>query len=56
MIMVLVNNVYFEALRTFNKLVREGVLPDRITLAGVLLACSHAGFVEDGIVTFSTMT
>ncbi|XP_038884751.1 pentatricopeptide repeat-containing protein At1g43980, mitochondrial-like [Benincasa hispida] len=57
MIMGLVNNgKYFDALHTFNKLVKEGVLADRITLAGVLLACSYAGFVEEGLVIFSTMT
>lgn len=57
MIMGLVNNgKYFEALHTFNKLVKEGVLADRITLAGVLLACSYGGFVEEGLVIFSTMT
>ncbi|KAL0556223.1 hypothetical protein IC582_004734 [Cucumis melo] len=57
MIMGLVDNgKYFEALHTFNKLVMEGVLPDRITLAGVLLACSYAGFVEEGLGIFSTMT
>lgn len=56
MIMGLVNNgKYFEALHTFKNLVREGTLADRITLAGVLLACSHAGFVDEGLDIFSTM-
>lgn len=56
MIMGLVKNgKYFEALHTFKNLVREGLPADRITLTGVLLACSHAGFVDEGIHIFSTM-
>ncbi|XP_023528185.1 pentatricopeptide repeat-containing protein At1g43980, mitochondrial [Cucurbita pepo subsp. pepo] len=56
MIMGLVNNgKYFEALGTLENLVREGVVADRITLAGVLLACSHAGFVDEGLNIFCTM-
>ncbi|KAL5704463.1 hypothetical protein ACHQM5_022889 [Ranunculus cassubicifolius] len=49
------NGRELEALETFNKLLDHGVAPDRITLAGVLLACSHRGLLSAGSVIFSSM-
>ncbi|KAG2579878.1 hypothetical protein PVAP13_6NG312700 [Panicum virgatum] len=44
-----------EALRVFDLMKSEGVAPNRITLVGVLFACSHAGLVEDGWYYFKSM-
>ncbi|MQL78767.1 hypothetical protein Taro_011181 [Colocasia esculenta] len=44
-----------EALRTFQEMVKEGAGPDRITLTGVLTACSIAGLVKEGTHIFSSM-
>ncbi|KAF5195409.1 Pentatricopeptide repeat-containing protein [Thalictrum thalictroides] len=49
------NGKELEALKMFEKLLEQGVLPDRITLAGVLLACSHRGLLNEGCVIFSSM-
>ncbi|PIA32749.1 hypothetical protein AQUCO_04400150v1 [Aquilegia coerulea] len=37
-----------KALLLFQEMVHCGVVPSSITFTGVLLACSHAGLVEDG--------
>ncbi|URD74656.1 PPR repeat [Musa troglodytarum] len=44
-----------EALRIFRELQGNGVKPDRITLAGVLLACSYGHMVHEGKRIFSLM-
>ncbi|XWS23649.1 hypothetical protein CRYUN_Cryun28dG0033100 [Craigia yunnanensis] len=44
-----------ETLELFQKLVRVGPAPDRITLAGVLLACRCGAFVDIGMSIFSSM-
>jgi pentatricopeptide repeat protein len=44
-----------EALRVFDLMKCEGVAPNRITMVGVLFACSHAGLVEDGWYYFRSM-
>jgi len=49
------NGRVFEALQTFKELIRTGLPPDRITLAGVLLACSFGGFISEGMTVFSSM-
>lgn len=36
------------ALRWFVRMEEEGVVPDAVTLVGVLAACSHSGLVEPG--------
>lgn len=38
-----------ETLDLFQELLRIGPKPDRITLVGVLLACSYGGFLEEGM-------
>ncbi|XP_062190969.1 pentatricopeptide repeat-containing protein At2g03880, mitochondrial [Phragmites australis] len=43
------------ALRVFNLMKSEGITPNRITMIGVLFACSHAGLVEDGWYYFKSM-
>ncbi|XP_052200953.1 pentatricopeptide repeat-containing protein At1g43980, mitochondrial [Diospyros lotus] len=44
-----------EALEIFKDMLEEGLPPDRITLAGVLLACSYGLFVDEGMRIFSSM-
>ncbi|XP_052177386.1 pentatricopeptide repeat-containing protein At1g03540 [Diospyros lotus] len=45
-----------EALRMFDEMVKEGIRPDYITLVGVLFACSHTGFVDQGSEHFASMS
>lgn len=49
------NGRVIEALDVFKELVGVGPPPDRITLAGVLLACNYGNFVDDGMIIFSSM-
>ncbi|KAG9457199.1 hypothetical protein H6P81_001707 [Aristolochia fimbriata] len=49
------NGKELEALKLFEELVQSNLQPDRITLAGLLLACGHAGYVEDGWEVFLSM-
>ncbi|XP_042513654.1 pentatricopeptide repeat-containing protein At1g43980, mitochondrial isoform X1 [Macadamia integrifolia] len=44
-----------EALTLFEELIMSGLSPDRITLAGILLACSNGGFCDEGMRIFSSM-
>ncbi|KAB5514232.1 hypothetical protein DKX38_028138 [Salix brachista] len=44
------------ALQYFGEMQIEGVEPDAITFVGVLAACSHAGFVDEGIAHFNSMS
>ncbi|KAL6644554.1 hypothetical protein ACP70R_016162 [Stipagrostis hirtigluma subsp. patula] len=44
-----------DALWVFDLMKSEGVTPNRITMIGVLFACSHAGLVEDGWYYFRSM-
>ncbi|XP_074285101.1 pentatricopeptide repeat-containing protein At1g43980, mitochondrial [Silene latifolia] len=56
MIMGLVHNGRSaEALKTFMNLCKSGLPPDRISFAGVLLACSCGGFIDEGTAIFSKM-
>ncbi|KAG2665761.1 hypothetical protein I3843_15G023300 [Carya illinoinensis] len=56
MILGLTNNGrVHKTLDIFKELVREGPPPDRITLAGVLLACNYGSFVDEGVNIFSLM-
>eukprot|EP01018_Ginkgo_biloba_P023754 Gb_10615 [translate_table: standard] len=45
-----------EALRLFQQMERIGIKPNAITFVGVLLACSHAGLVDEGWHYFDSMT
>jgi pentatricopeptide repeat protein len=49
------NGRVYETLDIFKELIQEGPPPDRITLAGVLLACKYGRFVDDGMIIFSSM-
>lgn len=42
-----------EALQLFESMLSEGVKPDAIVFIGMLMACSQAGLVEDGLKLFS---
>lgn len=44
-----------KALKLFSRMKQEGFKPDKVTLVGVLCACTHAGLVEEGIQYFYTM-
>ncbi|XP_057968816.1 pentatricopeptide repeat-containing protein At3g29230 [Malania oleifera] len=44
-----------EALKLFSRMKLEGFKPDKITFVGVLSACTHAGYVDDGLLYFQTM-
>ncbi|KAK7271970.1 hypothetical protein RJT34_28281 [Clitoria ternatea] len=43
------------ALRTFDKMIRDGMQPDIITFVALLSACSHAGLVAEGQDLFDRM-
>ncbi|KAM7471430.1 hypothetical protein LguiA_009613 [Lonicera macranthoides] len=45
-----------QALSLFHQMQRAHTTPDEITLLGVLCACSHAGFVDEGRHYFKSMT
>ncbi|KFK39938.1 hypothetical protein AALP_AA3G309500 [Arabis alpina] len=45
-----------EALELFREMLDSGEKPDHITMIGVLSACGHAGFVDEGRHYFSSMT
>ncbi|XP_057850972.2 pentatricopeptide repeat-containing protein At2g27610 [Cryptomeria japonica] len=44
-----------EALRIFEQMQDVGIKPDHITFVGVLSACSHVGFVDEGYKYFYSM-
>ncbi|KAF8411716.1 hypothetical protein HHK36_004274 [Tetracentron sinense] len=44
-----------DALEIFKELLERGPAPDRITLTGVLFACSYGGFIDEGRSIFSSM-
>uniref|UniRef100_A0A5K1AW29 DYW domain-containing protein n=2 Tax=Nymphaea colorata TaxID=210225 RepID=A0A5K1AW29_9MAGN len=45
-----------EGLRLFDALLQIGLTPDFITFIGVLSSCTHAGFVEEGLGYFKSMS
>ncbi|KDP43089.1 hypothetical protein JCGZ_25275 [Jatropha curcas] len=49
------NGRVVETLHIFEELLSRGPPPDRITLAGVLLACSYGGLVDEGMTILSSM-
>ncbi|KAF9593604.1 hypothetical protein IFM89_024255 [Coptis chinensis] len=44
-----------EALKTFDQMKLEGIVPNGITFLGVIFACSHAGLVDEGWTNFNSM-
>ncbi|XP_016194180.1 pentatricopeptide repeat-containing protein At2g44880 [Arachis ipaensis] len=50
-----VNGCAKEALEAFEMMMHEGFEPNKITMIGVLSACSHCGLVEDGRKWFKAM-
>ncbi|OVA12672.1 Pentatricopeptide repeat [Macleaya cordata] len=44
-----------EALKAFDQMEMEGIVPNKITFLGVLFACSHAGLVQEGKKNFEKM-
>ncbi|KAG1339226.1 Pentatricopeptide repeat-containing protein [Cocos nucifera] len=50
-----INGFGREAINLFDEMQREGLKPDAFTYVGILLACSHAGLVEEGLRYFEEM-
>ncbi|XP_051135202.1 pentatricopeptide repeat-containing protein At5g50990 [Andrographis paniculata] len=44
-----------DAIATFNAMERENISPDHVTFVGILTACSHCGFIEEGQKYFNLM-
>lgn len=44
-----------KALQLFARMRKEGVFPDKVTFISILCACTHAGFVKEGLHYFHTM-
>ncbi|XVF58352.1 hypothetical protein PTKIN_Ptkin07bG0059700 [Pterospermum kingtungense] len=44
-----------EALDIFSRMKKEGFQPDKVTFVGVLCACTHAGFIDEGVELFYVM-
>src|SRR3990167_3008627 len=44
-----------EALKLFHQFIAEGNQPDKVTMAALLNACSHAGFVDTALELFHSM-
>lgn len=44
-----------KALHLFSTMKEEGFKPDRVTFVGVLCACTHAGFIDEGLHYFHAM-
>lgn len=50
-----VNGHALEALEFFSLMQKEGFEPEEVTFTGALTACSHAGFVNEGIQLYHNM-
>ncbi|KOM52548.1 hypothetical protein LR48_Vigan09g120700 [Vigna angularis] len=56
MIVGFAKNGYAEsALKVFNEMAQSCITPDEVTFLGVLTACSHAGWVYEGLQVFHIM-
>ncbi|XP_002532904.2 pentatricopeptide repeat-containing protein At3g29230 [Ricinus communis] len=44
-----------KAIQLFSKMQQEGFKPDKVTLIAILCACTHAGFVDQGLSYFNSM-
>ncbi|KAK9278673.1 hypothetical protein L1049_028247 [Liquidambar formosana] len=44
-----------EAIELFEEMIRLSLKPDGFTFVGILMACSHAGLVEEGLKYFNQM-
>ena len=44
-----------KALQLFSRMKGEGFVPDKVTFVGVLCACTHAGFIDEGLRYFHAM-
>ncbi|MQM20924.1 hypothetical protein Taro_053953 [Colocasia esculenta] len=44
-----------EAIELFERMQMEGAMPDTFTFIGILMACCHAGLVEEGLEFFEVM-
>ncbi|CAI0453925.1 unnamed protein product [Linum tenue] len=44
-----------EALKLFSRMKQQGFKPDKFTLVAVLCACTHSGFIDEGLRYFNNM-
>ncbi|KAM7506799.1 hypothetical protein LguiA_017252 [Lonicera macranthoides] len=44
-----------KALKLFSEMKQDGLAPDKVTFVGVLCACAHGGFIDEGIHYFYSM-
>ncbi|XP_057968008.1 pentatricopeptide repeat-containing protein At4g02750-like [Malania oleifera] len=49
------NGLGKKAIKIFEQMETEGVLPDQISFLGILCACSHAGLIDNGWIYFNSM-
>ncbi|KAL6588142.1 hypothetical protein OROMI_001120 [Orobanche minor] len=45
-----------EALKIFNKMVKDKIVPNDVTFVSILSVCTHAGLVEEGRKSFLSMS
>ncbi|KAA8539182.1 hypothetical protein F0562_025874 [Nyssa sinensis] len=50
------NGLGDEAVKTFEKMKAEGLVPNQISFLGLLCACSHSGLVDEGWGYFNSMS
>ncbi|CAL9064260.1 pentatricopeptide repeat-containing protein At5g08510 [Musa acuminata AAA Group] len=50
-----VHGMWCQGLELFHEMREKGILPNDITLVGVLLACTHGGLVDEGQYIFNSM-
>ncbi|KAK0598030.1 hypothetical protein LWI29_030880 [Acer saccharum] len=43
------------AIKSFEQMITMGIKPDSVTFVGLLIACNHAGLVEEGELYFNSM-
>lgn len=43
------------ALKTFEEMIAAGIIPDHVAFVAIIYACSHSGFVEEGLAYFDLM-
>ncbi|KAH7652992.1 TPR-like protein [Dioscorea alata] len=50
------NGMGKEAIKMFERMIKEGMVPNHVTFLAVLTACSYSGFLDKGIEVFESMS
>ncbi|KAL5728006.1 hypothetical protein ACHQM5_001135 [Ranunculus cassubicifolius] len=50
------NNMYWEAVNLYNEMISSGVRPNHFTFREILTICDRAGFVDDAVRIFNSMS